>query len=660
MIELEHPLLIVRSLAFAVLLLLLGGLLIIPSHLQVVAQEGSSPQISPVQGPDDRIIIGSNVQVSKAFGEKSHAETYLAAHPRNPNILLGGSMVWSPEKNKYTVVAYGSFDGGRNWSPTLTFDDDLYHSDPAMAFDTSGNAYFLQIGATWATREYFTYFHRSKDGGKTWLPATRFRMYDRHYVAVDDSEGKRHGWLYIHGKQGSLPGTDGVRSGSILGILRSTDGGTTFEPPTLLQGTPGQPHVGGAQSVVLSDGTLVIPFIEFHRPEIDIEGSQFTPNGWLKVISSEDGGKTFSRAVIVSRVTLGHDEISTPNHFSFAVDSSRGTFTNRLYTAWSNTHGSGSDILLSYSSDKGKSWSNPVVVNDDRPPFDPNQGRVHFRPMVAVNRDGVIGISWYDKRESSNNLDWRTRFTASLDGGETFLSSVNVSESAYTHENDKRFQIYPHGSGKAYGYGGGSLINLQINVDQSYIGGGHTAGLAANADGVFYPFWVDNRTGIAQAWTAPVRVKGKSARNGDVGLSELDDVSDKIKIVYTSAKYDSKTGTVSFDAQAENTSNETIIGPVKVRVISLKSPAGGTVKILTTDNKLNGIGAIWDFSSLLVDGKLKPGDKSEVKKLEFSISDLRPLEERIRTRLGWRPLQLVELNGKVLGVTEKKHTASAK
>jgi hypothetical protein len=38
---------------------------------------------------------------------------------------------------------------------------------------------------------------------------------------------------------------------------------------------------------------------------------------------------------------------------------------------------------------------------------------------------------------------------------------------------------------------------------------GDYSGLTAAADGVFHPYWIDNRTGWHQVWTAAVRVSDK-------------------------------------------------------------------------------------------------------------------------------------------------------
>jgi hypothetical protein len=88
---------------------------------------------------------------------------------------------------------------------------------------------------------------------------------------------------------------------------------------------------------------------------------------------------------------------------------------------------------------------------------------------------------WYDRRESPNGMDYVARFAASLDGGETWTPSVRVAAAA-------------NASGQAR------------SGARFFQNGGDTAGLAAAADGRFHALWIDNRTGVEQAWTAPITV----------------------------------------------------------------------------------------------------------------------------------------------------------
>jgi hypothetical protein len=99
-------------------------------------------------------------------------------------------------------------------------------------------------------------------------------------------------------------------------------------------------------------------------------------------------------------------------------------------------------------------------------------------PTVAVNKDGIVGVLWYDRRDSDDNLSYYARFSASTDGGATWLPSVRVSESPNTAKGKS-------GSG---------------------VTGGDTAGLAASADGIFHALWIDNRTGVQQVWTSAITV----------------------------------------------------------------------------------------------------------------------------------------------------------
>jgi hypothetical protein len=175
--------------------------------------------------------------------------------------------------------------------------------------------------------------------------------------------------------------------------------------------------------------------------------------------------------------------------------------------------------------------------------------------------------------------------------------------------------------------------------------------LVADVDGVFHPLWVDNRTNISQVWTAPVTVKGTAIRNGSTELANLENLSEKVVIRYTNTRYDRGTNKLSVDAQLLNVSNDTIIGPVKARVLRLSSEMGIS-RILKSENSEGGVGAVWDFTSLLKDGLLRPNEKSELKRLEFIVSDLQPL--RPYPIAAHRGLGLVRIEAKLFGKVAKE------
>ena len=48
----------------------------------------------------------------------------------------------------------------------------------------------------------------------------------------------------------------------------------------------------------------------------------------------------------------------------------------------------------------------------------------------------------------------------------------------------------------------------EMQSGETRLNGGDTAGLGADASGVFHPVWIDNHTGVPQVWTASVAVRG--------------------------------------------------------------------------------------------------------------------------------------------------------
>jgi hypothetical protein len=616
--------------------------------------------------PAPAMVVGPNVQVSKVLGDKAHNEIHLAANPRNPLNLLGGSMVWLQDKNTQTVVAYASFDGGKTWSATLKLDDELFHSDPAAGFDLEGTAYFLLITNTGAPEpKYYTYVYRSKDGGRSWLDPTIIPMLDRHYLAVDDTRGKYHGSLYIDGS-----------STRAVTIQRSRDRGATFDGAIQAVKIPSdRRNAGQGPLVVLSDGTLVIPFLDTEALlDPDIEGSPTRPNATLKVVTSIDGGATFSEPITIAQTAMGHMVTSNANHFSFAMDPSAGPFKDRLYVIWSDSYSRGgqfsrkkprgANILLSYSANKGKSWSKPILVNDDPMPSDWAEAPVHFQPVITVNKDGVVGVMYYDRRDSANNLDWTVRFAASLDGGETFLPSVQVAESPNRYGGTAKLVLGARGYGGGHmpqntNYRGGAL-KFDVSINQFNLAGGHTAGLAADADSVFHPFWVDNRTGVAQIWTAPVTINRKAMNNGDPELATLQDVSERVILRYLNPNYDAKTGRVSVDVQMQNTSGDTLLAPVKLRVVAFASAAGGIARIVGADNGMEGVGAVWDLNKILINQKLKANQRSGVRRLEFRIADMPPLNEAAIRSRGSGAMELIHIEARALSNVQPNASATQK
>lgn len=589
------------------------------------------------------IRVGPNVQVSKAHSKWAHYETWVAADPKNPMHLLGSSMVFNPEAAKYESVVYASFDGGATWSKTLRGHAGWMMGDPVTAFGPDGTAYFSALSLHRPGPNQM-WVYRSKDAGKTWLPPTRLPFLDRQAIVLDTSDRAFHGRLYLQGTDRGKR-TDGKDAPNIT-LYTSTDNGTTFNPPTRLAIPETGVGLIVGNNVVTSDGTLVLPFAHF-APRPDRRRNEGRTAA-IKVTWSTDGGVT-----LAPPVTVGSFE-GIPSSFGakwipwVAVDTSNGPFAGRLYVVWLTAIEERMQIALSYSTDKGKSWSAPVSVNDDRArssasALDSTSSRPgphHAMPLVAVNDNGVVGVAWYDRRGFAHNFGFYVRFAASFDGGQTFTPSVRVSQQPYAFSARTLLPI------DAWGRIQDGELSLDIGPSSYLPAAGDTAGLTVSADGVFHPFWIDNRTGLPQIWTARVSVNGAAVRNGAPELSALDDVTAKLAITLSNVQYDQPARRVTATVTLKNTSSQSVKGPIKLRALEVKC-GQGTAVILNADNGLKGAGAIWQIADTL-----EPGASSAPRVLHFEVVD--PLAfsvMRLRYDQG-----LVNLRAKVYGRIIAGHT----
>ena len=452
----------------------------------------SAPGFSPLAGPaaPHSVSVGANVDVSNEAGPQS--ETSIAINPSTPSQIVAGSN----EIFRLPMRGYFSSNGGASWGgvdlplpPPLVTNGTDFGSDPSVAWDTHGNAFYAYIvvffssafnhGLGVAINGTEMAVARSSDGGKTWkstffaLQTGQAQFNDKPYIAVDDNLSSPHrdtvyvAWDNSTGKSSS--------SNGVL-VSHSTDGGLTFSAPVFASSTASGPKADiGADPFVAPDGTLHVAWHDVQNKAI-VEAS------------STDGGQTFGPTHTISPTQLAFDvaipAMATRRALVYpacGADTSTGPNSGNLYCSWMDeTATNGTDIFISRSTNGGATWSAPVRVNDDRTGVANDQ----FNQWLAVDpTNGSVNLSWNDTRNDPAHLSTDIFYARSTDGGLSFGTNVQVTTAA-TNETCCGADL-----GNQYG---------------------DYEGIAAFGDSI-HPIWTDRRAAVTaldeEVFTATITVK---------------------------------------------------------------------------------------------------------------------------------------------------------
>ncbi len=380
-------------------------------------------------------------------------EPHIATNPRDP---LNSICAFNINNYYYTLDGY-------QWTKTqVAFSGFSVLGDPVVAFDSLGNAFYVQLYQNGST--YGVCVNKSTNNGVTWgVPTSAFSttvgLADKEWIAADQTGGPNRNNLYVCWRQF---GASGMR------FVRSTNGGSTWSSPLSFGGNQGAYVSVGANGSV--SGGLV------HFAAIG--------NATILYNRSTDGGLTFSSQINAAFYTDPGTSCNGRNTVKdcirmdpfprMAADNSYTSTRGNVYIAYvSNVVGPDNcDIFLVRSTDGGLNWGTAIRVNDDATTTD------QWMPAIWVDKtNGIVYMTWYDSRvDVSGNLQTRLYSAYSTNGGVSFITNSNLSNASHNPNNMRVFQPSGH-----YYIG-------------DYIG-------VSSANNVSYSVWMDGRNNNLGSYT---------------------------------------------------------------------------------------------------------------------------------------------------------------
>lgn len=338
-------------------------------------------------------------------------EPTICIDPTNKQHILAGAVL---------DYVYESFDGGKTWKNDKLKSTYGVYGDPVIRIDNKGKAYYAHLsnpkGAAYASEEFLDRIvvQSKVANSNTWTdgsfpPADRKKDHDKHWYSFDPQDQTiLMSWTEFD-KYGSKEKSDKSR---IL-FSKSSDGGNTWT---------------NALDICAFEGDCIDDDFttEGAVPTVDEQGNYhvvWSFNENIYINTSQDKGKTWlkeERLIQTQPIGWSYDipGISRCNGMPFIdVDrSKKSKHYGRIFVNWSDQRNgtNDTDVWISYSDDYGKTWANPVRVNDDK-----TKTHQFMSSMDVDPKTGYVYVLFYDRRAyKDNNTD--VTLAVSQNGGVSF------------------------------------------------------------------------------------------------------------------------------------------------------------------------------------------------------------------------------------------------
>lgn len=344
--------------------------------------------------------------------------------------------IFIDRKNPFNILAasavgniYISNDTGKTFVADTSKTDYGNWSDPSVIIDNKGNYYYFHLSGTRKGNSSDRIVCNKSGDGKIFktisTPGYNPRTCQERPWALYDSRTNSICLTYIEfDVYGSTLKGDSTR----VYFTRSKDEGLTWSSPIRINKNAGNCSdqdlsTQGATTVIDNDGIIYVTWAFNNAIYQNISGDG--GKTWLPTenkIAEQPGGWDF----IISGVNM-------PNGLPVAVvDKSNGKHKNTLYVFWADQRNgiNNTDVFMTKSGDKGKTWSSPKKVNQDK-------GEAHqFHTWACIDETtGYLYCIYYDRRNLQHNYN-NVYLSISKDGGETFTDYCVTEQPFLTNDKD--------------------------------------------------------------------------------------------------------------------------------------------------------------------------------------------------------------------------------
>lgn len=398
-----------------------------------------------------------NIRVNQDCSLRRQAEEVIAVNPTAPNNLIAGQNDSRIGFNHcgYDWSFNRGHNWGDQVPPFYQFILGDGHtadacSDPTVAFDSVGNAYAggVLFDVLAAPSAVVVTKSNAGLGGSFWHSpdaSNPFQLYsdnplgvvasdtdpnianDKELLAADSHPGSpKANNVYMTWTRFNAATGAGVGGDSPIYFSQSTDGGANWSPGIEISGAngsictafSGESNAGacdqdqGSDPTVGPDGTVYVSFGNGNTPTAGVNQHLIVscpasadcsnPASWTRPHKITDDFGT-------QPVCSSGRQCLPPNDYrldDFVEGAVSVDGTGRLYFTWADFRNGGApctgssptppcdnDVFYAYSTDRGRTWSNPV----DLTPAAQFNKSAQWQPWSAVTKNGKLYVAYYDR-----------------------------------------------------------------------------------------------------------------------------------------------------------------------------------------------------------------------------------------------------------------------
>jgi hypothetical protein len=353
----------------------------------------------------------------------------IVADPLDPGHVLLGAYDYNCASG---LGLFTSAEGGSSWNQMCATQDIGPYSPtgpPLVGYDRNGVAYIAGV-----------YFHAGYDTGLVGIQASKDGLnWSEPVAALHEGEFPAMPWLTVDTSPTS-PYLNALYVSAVIEsyasdavwVSHSNDGGTTWQEVRVIPPQTGLSQDYFTTMNTAKDGTVYLGWE--HCVGKGSAAGCLNGTGYILLSKSTDGGNSWSDPILMTKVAIGPEackcgvgalpntnDIGVDNYAAIGVDNSDGPYAGTVYASMYSWTGSNMQVQVVRSTDSGNTWFKPVAV---APPSDTHD---QFFPWLSVSPTGLVGVSWLDRRNDPNNIDYQAFAAISTDGGQSFQPNIQLT-----------------------------------------------------------------------------------------------------------------------------------------------------------------------------------------------------------------------------------------